>query len=134
MRYALEIGCTKDIDFLLILTIQFSRSKFNELQVLNMCNIHCQVFTFKYLIIQTCQSCYYHGKFKDQLDSLDLELKLCPLLMNLKPNPYTSRNQPKCNHSNYDYMRLVVVCEYIWDYLQLQDKISTILVILTTMI
>jgi len=23
---------------------------------------------------------------------------------------YTSRNQPKCNHSIYDYMRLVVVC------------------------
>ncbi len=22
----------------------------------------------------------------------------------------TSRNQPKCNHSIYDYMRLVVVC------------------------
>jgi len=22
----------------------------------------------------------------------------------------TSRNQPKCNHSIYDYMRLIVVC------------------------
>jgi hypothetical protein len=23
----------------------------------------------------------------------------------------TSKNQPKCNHSIYDYMRLVVVCD-----------------------
>jgi len=30
-------------------------------------------------------------------------------------------------------MRLVIVCNYIWEYLQLQDQISTILVILTTM-
>jgi hypothetical protein len=30
-------------------------------------------------------------------------------------------------------MRLVVICDYIWEYLQLQDQISTILVILTTM-
>jgi hypothetical protein len=30
-------------------------------------------------------------------------------------------------------MWLVVVCDYIWEYLQLQDQISTILVILTTM-
>jgi len=43
----------------------------------------------------------------------------------------TSRNQPKCNHSIY--MRLVVVCNYIWEYLQLQDQISTILVIFITM-
>ncbi len=45
----------------------------------------------------------------------------------------TSRNQPKCNHSIYDYMRLVVVCNWIWEYLQLQNQISTILVILTIM-
>jgi hypothetical protein len=31
----------------------------------------------------------------------------------------TSRNQPKCNHSIYDYMWLIVVCNYIWEYLQL---------------
>jgi len=24
---------------------------------------------------------------------------------------YTSRNQPKCNQSIYDYMRLVVICD-----------------------
>jgi hypothetical protein len=29
-------------------------------------------------------------------------------------------------------MRLIVICDYIWEYLQLQDH-STILVILTTM-
>jgi hypothetical protein len=34
---------------------------------------------------------------------------------------YTSRNQPKCNHSIYNYMRLVVICDWIWEYLQLQD-------------
>jgi hypothetical protein len=45
----------------------------------------------------------------------------------------TNRNQPKCNHSIYDYMRLVVVCDWIWEHLQLQNQISTILVILTTM-
>jgi hypothetical protein len=45
----------------------------------------------------------------------------------------TSRNQPKCNHSIYDYMWLVVVCNWIWEYLQLQNQISTILVIFTTM-
>jgi hypothetical protein len=45
----------------------------------------------------------------------------------------TSRNQPKCNHSIYDYMRLIIVCDYIWEYLQLQDQLSTILVIFTTM-
>ncbi len=45
----------------------------------------------------------------------------------------TSRNQPKCNHSIYNYMRLVVVCDWIWEHLQLQNQISTILVILTTM-
>ncbi len=26
-------------------------------------------------------------------------------------NTITSRNQPKCNHSIYDYMQLVVVCD-----------------------
>jgi hypothetical protein len=46
---------------------------------------------------------------------------------------FTSRNQPKCNHSIYNYMRLVVVCDWIWEHLQLQNQISTILVILTTM-
>jgi hypothetical protein len=46
---------------------------------------------------------------------------------------HTSRNQPKCNHSIYDYMRLVIVCDWIWEYLQLQNQISTILVIITTM-
>jgi hypothetical protein len=30
-------------------------------------------------------------------------------------------------------MRLVVVYNYVWEYLQLQDQISTILIILTTM-
>jgi len=39
----------------------------------------------------------------------------------------TSRNQPKCNHSIYDYLQLH------FKHLQLQDQISTILVILTTM-
>jgi hypothetical protein len=33
--------------------------------------------------------------------------------------PYTSRNWPKCNHSIYDYMRLLVICNYIWTFLQL---------------
>jgi hypothetical protein len=46
---------------------------------------------------------------------------------------FTSTSQPKCNHSIYDYMQLVVLCDYIWEYLQLQDQISTILVTLTTM-
>jgi hypothetical protein len=45
----------------------------------------------------------------------------------------TSKIQPKCNHSIYDYMRLVVICDKIWECLQLQDQISTILVIFTTM-
>ncbi len=27
---------------------------------------------------------------------------------------HTSRNQPKCNHSIYDYMRLVVVCDRLF--------------------
>jgi len=48
-------------------------------------------------------------------------------------NLITSRNQPKCNHSIYNYMRLVVVCDWIWEHLQLQNQISIILVILTTM-
>jgi hypothetical protein len=52
--------------------------------------------------------------------------KTCKLLDN------TSRNQPKCNHSIYDHLRFVVACDQIWKYLQLQDQISTILVILTT--
>jgi hypothetical protein len=43
----------------------------------------------------------------------------------------TSRNQEKCNQSIYDYMRLVVWLDL--RILQLQDQISTILVILTTM-
>jgi len=46
---------------------------------------------------------------------------------------FINRNQPKCNHSIYNYMRLVVVCDWIWEHLQLQNQISTILVILTTM-
>jgi hypothetical protein len=46
--------------------------------------------------------------------------------------PNTNRNQPKCNHSIYDYMQLIVVCDYIWEYLQLQDQLSTNLVIFTT--
>jgi len=45
----------------------------------------------------------------------------------------TSRNQPKCNHSIYAYMWLVVICDYIWEYLQAQDQLSIILVIFTTM-
>jgi hypothetical protein len=45
----------------------------------------------------------------------------------------TSRNQPKCNHSIYVAMWLVVICDYIWEYLQAQYQLSTILVIFTTM-
>ncbi len=48
-------------------------------------------------------------------------------------NVIISRNQPKCNHSIYIHMQLVIICDYIWKYLQLQDQISTILVIFTTM-
>jgi len=46
---------------------------------------------------------------------------------------FISKNQPKCKHSIYDYMWLVIVCDYIWEYLQLQDQLSSILVIFTTM-
>jgi hypothetical protein len=28
-------------------------------------------------------------------------------------------NWPKCNHSIYDYMPLLVICNYIWTFLQL---------------
>jgi hypothetical protein len=45
----------------------------------------------------------------------------------------TSRNQLKCNQSIHNYMRLIVIYDSIWEYLQLQNQISTILVILTTM-
>jgi hypothetical protein len=31
----------------------------------------------------------------------------------------TSRNWPKCNHSICDYMGLLVICNYIWTFLQL---------------
>jgi len=31
----------------------------------------------------------------------------------------TSRNWPKRNHFIYDYMRLLVICNYIWTFLQL---------------
>jgi hypothetical protein len=34
----------------------------------------------------------------------------------------TSRNQPKCNQSIYDYMRLVVICDYIWEYYNYETK------------
>jgi hypothetical protein len=33
--------------------------------------------------------------------------------------PTTSRNWPKCNHYIYNYMRLLVFCNYIWTFLQL---------------
>jgi hypothetical protein len=55
----------------------------------------------------------------------------CSIFWCYGSNP--TRNQPKCKHFIYDYMQLVVVCDYIWKYLQLQDQTSTILVILTTM-
>jgi hypothetical protein len=45
---------------------------------------------------------------------------------------FISRNQPKWNHSIYDYMRFVVACNYICEHLQLEAQISTILVIFTT--
>jgi hypothetical protein len=48
-------------------------------------------------------------------------------LSKLTKHAYTSRNQPKRNQSIYDYMRLDL------GILQLQDQISTILVIFTTM-
>ncbi len=35
------------------------------------------------------------------------------------PSHFISRNWPKCNHSIYDYMRLLVICNYIWTFLQL---------------
>jgi hypothetical protein len=41
---------------------------------------------------------------------------------------YTSRNWPKCNHSICDYMRLLIICNYIWTFLQL----FFVLVIFTT--
>ncbi len=31
----------------------------------------------------------------------------------------TSRNWPKCSHSICDYMQLLVICNYIWTFLQL---------------
>jgi hypothetical protein len=31
----------------------------------------------------------------------------------------TSRNWPKCNHFICDYMQLLVICNYIWTFLQL---------------
>jgi hypothetical protein len=61
------------------------------------------------------------------------EITQLSILINMWSPWSTSRNQPKCNHSIYDYMRLVVVCDWIWEHLQLQNQISTILVILTTM-
>jgi hypothetical protein len=33
--------------------------------------------------------------------------------------PNISRNWPKCNHYIYDYMRLLVIYNYIWTFLQL---------------
>ncbi len=35
---------------------------------------------------------------------------------------YTSRNQPKCNQSIYDYMRLVLICDQIWEYCNYKIK------------
>jgi hypothetical protein len=32
---------------------------------------------------------------------------------------HTIRNWPKCNHSIYDYMQLLIICNYIWTFLQL---------------
>jgi hypothetical protein len=32
---------------------------------------------------------------------------------------HTSRNWPKCNHFICDYMWLLVICNYIWTFLQL---------------
>jgi len=36
-----------------------------------------------------------------------------------KSTYYTSRNWPKCKHFIYDYMWLLVICNYIWTFLQL---------------
>jgi hypothetical protein len=32
---------------------------------------------------------------------------------------YISRNWPKCNHSICNYMQLLIICNYIWTFLQL---------------
>ncbi len=32
---------------------------------------------------------------------------------------FTSRNWPKCNHFICDYMQLLIICNYIWTFLQL---------------
>jgi len=38
---------------------------------------------------------------------------------NLVTHDSTNINWPKCNHSICDYMRLLVICNYIWTFLQL---------------
>jgi hypothetical protein len=41
------------------------------------------------------------------------------LLMHPQTFWCTSRNWPKCNHSIYNYMQLLIICNYIWTFLQL---------------
>jgi len=38
---------------------------------------------------------------------------------NLVTHDITNINWPNCNHSICDYMRLLVICTYIWKFLQL---------------
>ncbi len=50
------------------------------------------------------------------------KLLSCLLVFNYRAfnyDPFTSRNWPKCNHSIYNSMRLLVICNYIWTFLQL---------------
>jgi hypothetical protein len=32
---------------------------------------------------------------------------------------HTSRNWPKCNYFIYTYMQLLIICDYLWKFLQL---------------
>jgi len=59
------------------------------------------------------------ASFNKLVGVLDLGIKI-GVFLDITPKvdtPITSRNWPKCNHSIYDYMQLLVICNYIWTFL-----------------
>ncbi len=43
----------------------------------------------------------------------------CRSFWQLLGQQFTSRNWPKCNHFICDYMQLLIICNYIWTFLEL---------------
>jgi hypothetical protein len=112
--------------------LYFKLAKTCKIFELNLRIFSCTLIYPSFLMLKNDQHEYFNNCFKwiscsqsmgySRMDGVcGLETLFLSILVAWPVNNsgYTSRNWPKCNHSIYDYMWLLVICNYIWTFLQL---------------